>query len=313
MAKHWLAQCHYYGYGLRVNRQKGLELLRANPIGNSEVLLAQWEYEMHSQEVISQNAPSRLNTSVLRMAANPEGITQVNSDILPHDVLGRWLGEWQIMDWSGQKVMRTIPMEIRISETVNRMLDATIVLDGNEFDGSIIQNKNELIFPNMSVTLRKKYTDHPDELTLDYRMTSLTFKASGTDREGYITGELETYIENWSEPGPPGRLLLQREAAVLNRDIPDAPVEQDEHFIKVYPNPFEEDLLLHYTLEQDSDVSVRLLDYYHPSKILRVEKRKQKKGERMISFDGLNALKSGLYIIYMTVGEENHTRIVIKK
>lgn len=309
MAKHWLAQFHYYGYGLPINKQKGLELLRANAIGNSEVLLSQWEYEMKHPEVeaITQNS----NES--GVAANTNDTTQINSGGLPHGVLGNWLGEWQIMDWSGQKVTRTIPIEIEISDTGNRLLYVKIVLDGNEFNGGLIQTKNELIFPDMSITLKKRYTDHPDELTLNYRLTSFVFRTSSIAGVQYLAGELETTIENWSEPGPPGRLILQKEAKVLNPDVLEALAEQNGHFFKVHPNPFEEDLLLHYVLGQDSEVSIRLLDYYQPSKVVRVKQRKQKKGEHMLALDGLNTLKSGLYIIDMTAGAGRYSRIVIRK
>jgi len=128
-----------------------------------------------------------------------------------------------------------------------------------------------------------------------------------------MSGKLETTIENWEEPGPPSTLILQRSKQVLNQEIRNALAEQKDHFIKVYPNPFEQDVLVHYTLEEDSDVTIQLADYYHPSRILKTKHRTQKKGERMVTLEGLNTLHKGLYVIRMSVGKNRYSRIVIRK
>ncbi|WP_291869852.1 tetratricopeptide repeat protein [Maribacter sp.] len=313
MAKHWLAQCYYYGYGVPIDKEKAIGILKENLIVNSTVLLSQWEYENSHPEILLENKSTTDNSEDIKASSV---ITTSNEDqvnTITDGVLGKWFGEWQIMDWSGEKIRRAIPIEMEILETGSGILDTKIVLDNNEFKGNVIINNKELVFPDMTVNLRKRYTDHPNELTLDSRFLSFIYELSNIHGVPYMSGILETNIVNWSEPGAPSKLILQRNKTALSKEVIAALAEQKEHFIKVYPNPFEQDLLLHYTLEKDTDVSIQLLDYYQPSKILKTKNRRQKKGERTVVLEGLNSLEKGLYIINMNVGSSSYSRIVVRK
>ncbi|WP_299430797.1 tetratricopeptide repeat protein [uncultured Maribacter sp.] len=313
MAKHWLAKCHYYGLGVPANKEKGMQLLKENTIINSEVLLSQWQYEKDNPQIEIKLDTIRSSKNVEETKVSINTTTTDNYKDTSGEILGQWYGDWEIMDFSGKKVMRSIPISIEILDSGTGILNAKVLLDGNEFIGNVIQNKEELIFPEMSVMLRKRYTDWPEELTLDYRLTSFKYKTSNVNGLAYMSGKLETTIENWKEPGPPSKLILQRSEQELSQKIRKALAEQKEHFIKVYPNPFEQDLLVHYTLEEDADVTIQLADYYHPSRILKTKNRTQKKGERMVTLEELNTLNKGLYVIKMSVGKNRYSRIVIRK
>lgn len=303
MAKHWLAKMHYFGLGLPVNRTKAVEMLSNNPIGNSRVLLGKLQYEMSNSDkpIIS----SGLEKNLLDSGNN-------NNNFFSK-ITGNWSGEWQFFDWSNQKLNRIVPIAMEILENGTGILDVNITIEDQIFNGKLLQVNNELIFSDLSVIISKEYSDYIDELHLEYRLSSFLFKLISTQDEFVIKGELESTIIDWSEPSPPSKLILKKEAHSLNTEIRTALSEQKEHFIKVYPNPFKEDLLLYYSLENDSQVSVQLYDYYNPSKTIKSKNRNQKKGDRTIILNELNDLQKGLYIVNMTVGSENHTRIVIKE
>ncbi len=313
MARHWLAKMHYHGHGVPVDRQKGMDLLRANPIGNSQVLLSQWEHDTENPKSAPNTTVVIEDPSVLGPGQYRKGPPPSSFGGLGKGIVGTWSGEWRIMDWSEEKTMRNIPISIEISEDGTGLLHCSVQFDGKAFTGEIVLYGNEIVFPDMTITLRKDYTDHPSETALDYRLASFTFKLGSDDTGQAMNGNLEATIVNWSEPAPPSRLALRREGLPLGQEALDALAGQSEHFIKVYPNPFAENLLLHYTLEQDSRVSAQLLDYYRPSKVLRAKQAEQKKGERTMVFDGLDVLKSGLYIINMNVGAARYSRIVVRK
>ncbi|WP_286812295.1 MULTISPECIES: T9SS type A sorting domain-containing protein [unclassified Maribacter] len=304
MAKHWLAKMHYFGLGFSVDRNRAVEILSNNPIGNSQLLLKKFQYEMS----ISETSNS--------LKITPEetfgDIQLVDTNNYYSTIKGNWVGEWQFFDWSNQKLNRRVPFAMEILDNDTGILDVNITVDDNVFNGKLLQVNNELIFSDLTVDVKKEYTDYIDELQLTYQLTSLIFNLINTEEERVIIGELESTIINWSEPSPPSRLILKQKESELDIDVLKALSEQTEHFIKVYPNPFKEDLLLYYSLEHDSEISVQLYDYYNPTKAIKTKNRNQKKGERTITLDGLHDLEKGLYLVNMNVGSDRYTRIVIK-
>tara|TARA_R110002050_G_scaffold204522_4_gene340175 strand:+ start:102457 stop:103770 length:1314 start_codon:yes stop_codon:yes gene_type:complete len=303
MAKHWLAKCYYHGYGVEIDKEKALELLKTNTIPNSHILLAQWQYEFEHPEESEENYSIKMKDS----------LPAINLHKVNQGVFGAWIGEWRIMDWSGKKAERNIPIYLELTDNRTGLSDLNITLDGNEFKGNVIVDDSQLTFLDLTLSLKKRYTDNPNELSLDYRVANFSYSLIQSDETEILTGQLETTIQNWSEPGSPSQLILHREGTILSQEIKDALSEQKEHFIKVYPNPFEEDLLLYYTLEHDTNVLVNFYDYYNPQMVLKTKEKYQKKGERTISLNYLNGLDKGLYIVQMYVAGSQYSRIVIKK
>ncbi len=301
MAIHWLAKCYYHGLGVSQDKAKAMELLRGNYLGNSKVLLAQWEYD-RDHELLP---PAPLQDVSAAFVTAPKKLGE--------HIEGTWSGTWQLMDWSGKRVMREVPLKISISGNGKELHTATVTTSEASFTGEVLVNGGELVFPNMTVDLRKRYTDRVDEVMLGHRFTSLRFDIKADHRGVSLTGNLESQIAQWSEPGAPSRFTMTKvEDGIPNKAF-DAFAEQGEHFIKVYPNPFEEDLLLHYTLDSDADVSIHISDYYRPQQQLKSKGAKQKKGKRTVSFGSLSELKSGLYLVQMDVNGTLYSRIVIKK
>ncbi|WP_029446168.1 T9SS type A sorting domain-containing protein [Cellulophaga baltica] len=302
MSKHWLAKCYYHGYGVSINKTKALELLQNNLIPNSQLLLQQWQYEMNNTEESEANYSLKMKDSL------PELEYSKNNGIY-----GSWVGEWQIKDWSGEITERTIPIYIELTNNGTGIADINMIIDQQKFDGNVLVNPSELVFPDFRINLRKRYTDDPSELSLNYRITNLNYSYLNENGTEILSGELETFIENWLEPGSPSKIILHREGALLSQEIKDALSVQKDQFIKVYPNPFQENLLLYYTLDIDSEVTVNFYDYYNTNKILKTKKKYQMSGERTISFNDMDNLNPGLYIVQMIIGNDQHSRIVIKK
>ena len=130
-------------------------------------------------------------------------------------------------------------------------------------------------------------------------------------------GRLDNFIPAWKESGAPIRFaLLSKETfANSNEEVSDEVLQvlaaQEENFIKLYPNPFQSDLIISYKIESPSYVEVRLNDI-HGNNISTLEKGKnQKSGKHTYFFDGTK-LKKGPYIITVIVNNERRTRIIIK-
>ena len=311
MATHWLAKMNFLGLGMAVNREKAMDMLANNAIGNSEVLLPKFKYYMGDPDAIVPYAGNLPNSKFITEWEN--ALAQNPSSYVAVSATGKWTGEWEFMDWSDEKVARKIPLALEISESGFGDIDVKIVIGDEEFTGKAVQVNNELIFSEMHITLKKAYTDYADELELTYRLSSFLFDGLTIGDKQFIRGSVEATVTNWSEPSPPSSFLLQREGEILDAEMLSSLSEQQEHFIKVYPNPFKQDLVLFYTLDEDATVTVKLYDYYNPSLVVETIMKKQEKGERKLSFKGLDGLAAGLYSVIMDLGSESHARIVIKE
>ncbi len=88
---------------------------------------------------------------------------------------------------------------------------------------------------------------------------------------------------------------------------------QEKDVIKVYPNPFEDDVWIRYVLNSDSRVRLSIQDYYGRTAALLLSDETQKKGEQTMSFGQLSSLPSGLFVIRLEINDTDYTKIVIKK
>ncbi|CAM1359954.1 conserved protein of unknown function [Tenacibaculum soleae] len=113
-------------------------------------------------------------------------------------------------------------------------------------------------------------------------------------------------------------MVLTKEVGFENskEELPDevlkALSEQEKSFIKLYPNPFEKDLVISYKLESLAITKVQINDLYgNVVSIIENEKIKEK-GVYRYFFNG-SELKKGIYVVSVLVNNKKKTRIIVKK
>ena len=310
MAKHWLAQCYYFGYGVPQDISKALQMLKDNPIGNSQVLLKQFVSEQKQLVNLKEDVTTgSLSQSVKNTTADDLSNISSPAVISSENVIGEWSGELLEMDWSGEKLIRRLPLSIIISSSPGEIFQTKFTIGEKYFLGDALLVNNELIFPNLNFELPKQYTDHPEMLSLDYRILNLRFFI----KNNLLTGRLTTNIETWSEPGPPLYIQLSKSNKDFDEEALNAFKQQEDSFIKIYPNPVDDDFLIRYTLDTDSRVRLFIQDYYGRTGPMLLNDDAQKKGEQTKSYDNLANLSSGLYTIRLEINDMSYTKIIIKK
>jgi hypothetical protein len=98
----------------------------------------------------------------------------------------------------------------------------------------------------------------------------------------------------------------------LSDDVLQALAEQEENFIKLYPNPFQSDLVISYTLETPSFVEVKITDINGTKNSIVEKGKEQKAGKHSYFFNG-NNLEKGIYIVTVITNNQKKTRIIVKK
>jgi hypothetical protein len=122
----------------------------------------------------------------------------------------------------------------------------------------------------------------------------------------FLTGRLDSYIKQWQEAGKPLQFVLQKKEGFNNNDtnLSDTALQalasQEDSFIKLYPNPFKNDLIISYVLDKKSQVSVRVSDVKGLKNTILEKGKLQNKGKHNYFLNG-NNLEKGLYIVNVRV------------
>lgn len=306
MAKYWLGMCYKKGYGVEKDIQKANELLNTN-FSESEVT------DLNNNN-LSQEVEEQILTNEDSLEENNE-----STDVNENDLLGKWNGSLLKFDWSENYIEDKAIFSLEIlKDSISGALSSTITIGDYATTNDILKLDNSIYFNETKISL-------PHESYLDEIPTSLEYEILSSDlslknHEGltYLTGKIESYIEKWSEAGAPLCFVLKKQEIFKNSDkelseeILKALSEQENNFIKLYPNPFENDLIIAYELIEAATVKVQINDLY--GSLISVVKKaeQQKKGKYQYLFDA-NKLKSGTYIVSVFVNNERKTKITIKK
>tara|TARA_R110001606_G_scaffold84439_1_gene192096 strand:+ start:372 stop:1793 length:1422 start_codon:yes stop_codon:yes gene_type:complete len=304
MAKYWLGTCYYYGYGVDKNLQKANDLLGTNfdVIVNSPT----------NNDESSNTTANELVTDDLGMLSKKDESKNIN-------ITGKWKGTLLKYDWSGnyieQKQEVNIDFEI---DSTDQSLKYLISLENQDVSGSIIQQDNIIYFESAIVKLpHTTFSEQiPNELYYEFLSSDLGLK--DFNESTYLIGNLESYIPSFNEAGAPLKLVLKKTETFANTDeelsdaVLQALAEQKESFIKLYPNPFESDLIISYTLEKNSFVEIRVSDVNGTKNTLVAKGKEQEAGKHSYFFEG-NNLDKGLYIVTVTVDNKKKTKIIVKK
>lgn len=316
MARHWLAKMYYFGFGVPKDRARAMDLLRDNPIYNSEVLLQQFQNEGEGSTDTLQFQEGGLQRAIKGKGAGESApsTTGPNKRNVPVSIEGKWKGHLLEMDWSGGTILRTLPMKFSVESTDDgpETVGTKVELAGNGTYGRAIWKEGALTFFNGQITIEKRYTDHPDYPDLDHDLLSADFTLEELAGTTYLVGRLETWTVQWAEPGPPMVMVLSQGDGELSQAALSSLAQQGNSFIKLYPNPFAHDLLVHYELGSDASVEVSLYDYYGATRVQTVHSGFLEQGRHTHTVSR-GDLRSGLYIVQVRVNDRTHTKLVIKK
>lgn len=327
MAKHWLGVCYYFGYGVPKDEDKAILCFSKSKTPNSDMMLKHIAENVKqtvdsdiAQEINEKETPA--NTAIDKETLEKtidttlviETITSPK-ELKPKYFDGKWKGKLIELDWSGKEIVRVLPLSWEFTAQEN-VLDYKWELDGKTTQNTTILEDNSLYFENLNMTFDMPYSHNPDSNTLDWQVLSSQMEFKTINKKTYLTANLETFSPELREPGPPMRLVLKQ----IEEGEEDLTAEellaisaQKAQFIVLYPNPFVSDVLIAYELETDAQVSVNIYDFTGNSTPISLQtSTAQTAGKHHYTLEGEN-LHPGMYIVRVTVGDQVHSRILIKQ
>lgn len=326
MAKHHLGICYYFGYGVEKDEDKAILYFSQSHTTNSDMFLK------HIAENIKESVAAylakeinetetRTNTAIAKEAIDKtteEQDAQVETaskkELKSKYFNGKWKGKLIELDWSKKEIARIVPLSFEFTakdSNVHYKCD----LNKETVEGTAILEDNALYFDKLNITFDMPYSENPISNTLVSQLLSSQMEFKTVNKKVYLTGNLQTFTPEWQEPGPPMHIIL-KQTGEGDEDLTEVELlalnDQKEHFITLYPNPFVNDVLIQYELENDANVNVEVYDFSGNNTSITLQKETlQKQGKHQYNLDG-STLKSGMYIVRVGVGNEMHSRILIK-
>ncbi len=309
MAKHWLAVCYYFGYGVEQNKPKALQFLRENPIENSERLLS----TLNNQ--FEENGLNEEEAFVLDEFYNLENNATENS--LPvNSLIGDWNGSIIQYDWSNSMVMQKLStsLNFRKDSITDEILYESIVGD-NYNSGEVINYSSSAKLDKLNLQIKHPYSSNATDI-LNYEVIPSEMQLVNYNNDEFMVFSTESFIDGWKEPGSPMLLILRKEKTFTDNNIEMSneamtALEAQESFIKLYPNPFENDLIIAYELDVSLNVSVNITSIDGARSYNITSNSQQNAGNHRYYFDG-SILENGIYIINITYGNEVETKMIVK-
>ncbi|WP_428743079.1 T9SS type A sorting domain-containing protein [Tenacibaculum sp.] len=302
MAKYWLGVCYYHGYGVDKNIAKANELLKTNFEPTKE---ASKNSEVVNVEEIKQ-VLSKEDTSTLAK------VTKQQLD-------GVWEGDLLFFDWSATHIENKIPFKITAKyNKESDVLHITTTIADKEQNVDFTKLDNSLYFNDVTVELPHISFSKNIPSVLEHQLLSSDISIKQFNSETYLTGSLETYVNAWKELGVPIRFVLKKKKKIensekeLSEEVLTALSKQEDNFIKLYPNPFEKDLIVSYSLEQPANTKVTITNINGLREKLIKPLSSQETGSYQYYVEGID-LPKGVYVVTILVGQERKTRIIIKK
>jgi hypothetical protein len=330
MAKHWLGVCYYFGYGVSQNEDKAIENFAKSKTANSQMFLnyiitdvkqnietriasatSERETETNAaidKEVIIETADKVKNTPIKNQKEKKINLKHLS---------GKWVGKMVELDWSGTHVVRVTPISLDIKSEKD-VINYVWEVNKTKNEDFAIWVDNTMYFDKLYMRFDEPYSPNPASNTLDWQFLSAQLKFKNVNNKNYLTANLQSFIDEYKEPGPPMYLILKRMGKQEDvQDMTDQEIigltDQDKQFITLYPNPFVNDVLIEYTLDAPDNVSAEVYSFNgNATKIALQPNTLQALGKHKYTLDG-SMLKAGMYIVRVTVGKKVHSRILIKQ
>lgn len=326
MAKHYLGICHYFGYGVEKNEDKAILYFSQSQTTNSNMFLN------HIAENIKESVDAGLakeineketqtNTAIAKEAIDKttgklddKGQIASKKELKPKYFNGKWKGKLVELDWSKKEIVRILPLSCEFTAEDNNV-HYKWNLNKETAESTAILEDNALYFDKLNMTLDMPFSENPNSNTLVSQLLSSQMEFKTVNKKVYLTGTLQTFTDEWQEPGPPMHIILKQTEEGdedLTAEELLALTDQKEHFITLYPNPFVNDVLIEYELENDATVNVGVYDFSGNNTTITLQKEiVQKQGKHQYNLDG-STLIPGMYIVRVGVNNEMHSRILIK-
>lgn len=231
MAKHWLAFCKYFGFGIDKDEVDAEDLLETVDTPNSEELLAYLEDLQNDTLDFDEFSSSE--------QAIPTNLFYTNES---ENLYGLWLEK----DWKNEKIVRKLP--VIIETDINDPTKFNINIEEETYSVDV-NKQGQLVSQNLLISLASPFSNPNEPEINTYRVKEINMTKD--NKEGIYDVNCITWMEEYKEDGPPITIRVYSDEALARRI---------DRTFKVYPAIFREKLNFSLTIEHESNISLSLFD-----------------------------------------------------
>ena len=231
----------------------------------------------------------------------PKQYRQIEKQKLDDTILGEYVGTIVMYDYSGKNIVKKSDLKIVFDETRNGKIFGKWVENDTLFtDFEAILTDSTLQFIDTEYKHTERYSRN---FAKRWKFNNAILEKTETDNVSYLVGNIRQYDMKLKEPGKPLYISLQKFKF-------EPKVEQIKENIIAYPNPFDGEINILFSLEKEENITILV---YSVNGMLFDQKYLGilQPGEHNYLLS-LNAPK-GQYLLVLQKGNKKITNLIIKK
>jgi hypothetical protein len=304
---YFLGLCFRNGYGIKTDTaQAKMWLVKSAKAG----------YKHAEEELTAPSPENQISVSKLKSANTGSNIApaykNIKHNIKSSNLDGVYSGYLVRYDYSGQYIIKISPLTLEIQRTKNTFTGRWIETDSLISEIEAYTTDSSFIFT--SATMQR--TDHYHSgKPVTWNFKKATLQVNKTDSAVNLIGNIQMYTPDYMEPGKPMYINLSRD--LYNNNFPIGGLQKNRkkdaalvHDVKIFPNPFNNEFRVIYTLKEESEVNIEM--YSMSGKLLyKSNFGTMPAGENTHSVN-LN-IPAGLYTVKIGNKQNKVTHIIIKQ
>ena len=253
-AFYFLGLCYRNGYGVPMDEETALYYLNlAAELGH---YYSFEELEEESSEIIIEPKHISMNgengNHEHEKLQIPKQYRQIEKQKLDDTILGEYVGTIVTYDYSGKNIVSKSDLKIMFEETRNGKIYGKWLENDTLFTNfEAILTDSTLQFIDTEYIRNERYSKY---YARKWKFDNAILEKTETDSVSYLVGNIRQYDIIRKEPSKPLYVSLQKSK------IAEKVIEQEKEFLIAYPNPFDGEINILFSLEKEQNVTISVYD-----------------------------------------------------
>ncbi|WP_459684244.1 T9SS type A sorting domain-containing protein [Viscerimonas tarda] len=294
--KFMLSECYANGYGAPQDMEKSLKM-------KEELAVIGYTHAVHFFVENKQEETVQRLRSEKRAAPAEEyrRIAPVGFD--RQDITGEWTGSMITYDFSGKRIEREEPVDLRIERT-GELLQAVWTQGEAEYRMAGVQKDSLLVFENAKgIVLSEK-----EAIPVEWEMKSASIEIRQGADAPLLVGNLKMYSQTTMEPGQPTMILMTRAGYAANGL--DELSDEVQTRLDISPNPVKGHANISFTLKEEGPVTISLYTL-NGAKLYDLHSAAYPAGTHTYRFD--SRLQAGQYLLLLEHKGQRRSKLLIQQ